>query len=340
MKTSIKIPEDEILNKLLTDAEVRRAVTRQSHKWFFSVFLSEYIQYELALFHEDMFALSENNEKLSVIMAFRGSGKSTIMNLSYAIWSILGVQQKKFVVIVSKTQSQAKNHLQNIRDELEHNALLKQDLGPFQADDSNWGASSIVLTKMNARIMAVSREQATRGLRYGAHRPDLIICDDLEDQSSYANKKEREETYQWLLNEVLPMGDVDTKVLVLGNLLGEHSLLMKLQKDIQQNNLNGVFRAYPLLDDFEEVMWPGKFDTSEKIKDLKTNVPTRILWDQEYLLGYTPENYLGALSKASRDSKAGLDSSNISSTYALGKYRIGAPRLVFNLGWTSNLWRE
>ena len=64
-----------------------------------------------------------------VIVAFRGSGKSTIMNMSLPLWAIMGKLQCKYVLIVGLTQEQAKQHLKNIKHELETNERLKKDLG-------------------------------------------------------------------------------------------------------------------------------------------------------------------------------------------------------------------
>lgn len=72
-------------------------------------------------------------------MSFRGSAKSTIMTVSYPIWAIIGKLQKKFIVILSQTQYQARLHLANIKAELESNELLKQDLGPFYEVNEEWG---------------------------------------------------------------------------------------------------------------------------------------------------------------------------------------------------------
>ena len=109
--------------------------------------------------------------KLAVIVAFRGSAKSTIVTMSYALWSILGIQQKKFVLILSKTQSQAKTHFTNLKRELESNELLRADLGPFKEESDEWGSFTIVIPKYNARITAASSEQSIRGIRHGESPP-------------------------------------------------------------------------------------------------------------------------------------------------------------------------
>lgn len=333
---------EDLINKILSDNAVRRAVTRKSHYWFFSIFLGHYIQYEIALFQKEMFELTEGAEhRLIVVMAFRGSGKSTILNLSYTLWAILGVLQKKFVLIVSKTQSQAKNHLQNIRFELMQNDLLKQDLGPFESDDSSWGLSSLVLPKMGARITATSKEQSVRGIRFGHRRPDLIICDDLEDSASVQSKSDRDATYAWFTSEVLAAGDEHTNVIVLGNLLHEDSLLMHLHADALSNKTNLVFRAYPFADDNDQVLWPGKYDTKDKVEVLKSGVLDETLWNLEYLLMYLPEHhmqafrpvykaYCEAYKEWEKTGKWPEDKSK-RPPFKLGKYEIGVPSMIFNV---------
>lgn len=331
-----KRDQDSLREKILSDRLVRQEVTRRSHLWFFSVFLPNYIQYDFGAFHQEMFKLTENTKnKLIVIMAFRGSGKSTIMNLSYALWAILGVQKKKFILIVSKTQSQAKNHFLNIRDELEHNDLLKKDLGPFDADETRWGQSSLVLPKMNAKITAISREQSPRGIRFGPNRPDLIICDDLEDSSSVQSKAGRDDTYEWFMSEVMPVGDSKTKVIVLGNLLHEDSLLMRLRTDILLKKSRGIFRVYPLLDDNNRILWPGKYPTKEEINTLETNILDKQTWEREYLLKYVPENQLTELSKEAarlrKKNEAVQETETEYPVHRLGRFKISAPTMTFNI---------
>ena len=100
------------LEQLKKKRAVRKSLAKNSHFWFFSLYLGHYIKYPFAPFHSEMFSLTENTDlRVSVLVAFRGSGKSTLMTLSYPIWAIVGVQQKKFILILSQTQAQAKLHL-------------------------------------------------------------------------------------------------------------------------------------------------------------------------------------------------------------------------------------
>src|ERR1700682_4804671 len=132
----MKNPSNELIRSISTDRTVRQNVTRESHLFFFLVYFPHYVKYEVAPFQEEIFELTQDvSKKLVCIVAFRGSAKSTIVTFSYTLWAILGKQNKKYVLIVCQTRAQAKQHMMNIRYELETNDLLKSDLGPFREEN-------------------------------------------------------------------------------------------------------------------------------------------------------------------------------------------------------------
>ncbi len=274
----------EELEKIRKDRKIRRALARKNHYWFFTLYLSHYISCEFAPFHHEIFELTEEDIAFAVLVAFRGSAKSTLVTLSYVIWSIIGIQQKKFILIVCQTQAQAKLHLENIKQELENNDLLKADIGPFESPNDEWGSNSIVIPKFGTRIAAVSTEQSIRGVRHGQYRPDLIICDDIEDINSVKTKEGRDKTFTWFNAEIIPVGDKNTKILVVGNLLHEDSLIMRFRKLIEDQKLNGKFLAYPLIDDKNDILWPAKYPTIEDVEKLKKNFSQESAFYREYLL--------------------------------------------------------
>lgn len=278
------ISNDEI-QKLINNRDSRTEITKKSHLWFFSVYFNHYMFYSFADFHYKMFALTEN-EKITtaLIMAFRGSAKSTIFTMSYPIWSILGKQQKKFVIILGQTQRQARQHLINIRKELENNELLRSDLGPFKEIEDEWGSMSLVIPRYNARITAASMEQTIRGMKHMQYRPDLIICDDIEDLQSVKTKEGRDKIHQWISGEVIPAGDKNTKIIFVGNLLHEDSLLMRLREKIEEGTLNGKLLIVPLLDDKNRIAWKGKFKNMEEVEIERKKIANDSSWAREFLL--------------------------------------------------------
>lgn len=274
------------MEAIVENPVLRRGMTQQSHAMFLSVYLRHYLKYEMAEFQKDILRITEDqSNKLACIVAFRGSAKSTLVTLSYAIWAVLGIQQKKFVLIVCQTQSQARQHMTNLRRELEANVRLRSDLGPFQEENGGeWAMSSIVFRNNGARIMIASLDQSIRGVRHHQHRPDLIILDDVEDLNSCKTSEGRNKTFDWFTREIIPLGDLGTRIILVGNLLHEDSLMMRLKKKIEGKELEGVFKWFPLLDDQGNCLWPGKFDTPEKIEALRRSVANEFAWQQEYLL--------------------------------------------------------
>ena len=94
------------------------------------------------------------------------------------------LQARREIRAAPRSDTIPRQHLENLKDEIERNELLRKDLGPFEEREDEWNSSSIVLPLLGARITAASTETSVRGIRHGPHRPQLIICDDIEDLQS------------------------------------------------------------------------------------------------------------------------------------------------------------
>lgn len=282
--------DPEILKQILKDRKVMTEITRQSFFYFFYIYFGRYIKHPIAPFHYEMFRIGEDEKiKLAVIMTFRNSAKSAILNTAYALWSIMGIPQKKHVVIASQTQQRAKDHLMNIRKEIENNQLLSENLGPFEEREDRWHATTLMVPRYGVRITAISVEEGIRGLREGPYRPDLIIADDIEDSNSVKNQDGRDKTFDWFTGELLPLGDLNTKVIVLGNFLHQDSVLSRLEKMIVEERMKGVLLRVPLIDENNVIAWPGKFTSLEAIKELKQSIGNETVWQRDYLFKIIPD---------------------------------------------------
>lgn len=279
---SKKQTKKDIFDLVIKHQDTRSELARRNHMAFFTLYLSNYIKYEIAPFHREFFRITEDeNTPLTVITAFRGSAKSTIFTLSNSIWNILGKFQKKYIVIFSHTQEQVRQHFKNLKLIL-NNPLLKRDLGPFQEDECN--ATSLYIPKYKARIMIASAGQKIRGFTHGEHRPDLVVLDDVENNESVETQEGRDKTYKWFTTEVLPLGDIGTKYIIVGSPLHEDSLLLRLKLQIIKGKRSGIYREFPLLDDEGNILWKGKYPNEEAIEKQKTKIGDEFAWQREYLL--------------------------------------------------------
>lgn len=284
-----KYTKEKLIEKILKDRDVRREVTTRDFEWFFPVYFHKRFEYETPPFHEEIFRILQDARiPLFVLTAFRGSAKSTIVTVAYTLWAVFGIQQKKFVILVGQTEAKARQYLMNVRRQLEDNELLRDDLGPIDEERDQWGATALVIRKLDAKIMAVSVGQSIRGSLHNEHRPDLVILDDVEDTESVKTREGRDKLSDWFTAEVLPVGSKRTRFVVVGNLLHEDSLMRRLQKHIETNPTLGVYREYPIIDENRTPLWPSKYPTPESIEAERQKMMDPIAWAREFLLKIVP----------------------------------------------------
>jgi predicted phage terminase large subunit-like protein len=281
---------DAIIERMLHDEAFRYSVVTDSHAWFFYYYFSHYIKAPMAPFHHDMFVLTENaNISNAIIMAFRGSAKSTIFTLSLPIWAILGKQQIKHIVLISSTQQKAQLLLQHIKHEFESNRALQMDLGPFKEERNEWNTISLYVPKYDAKITAASVEQSVRGMRFKEHRPQLILIDDMEDLESVKTLESRNKIDNWLMGEVIPAGEEKTRLFVVGNLLHRDSVIKRLENRIVSGKMSGVRLVIPFFDKDGKPAWPGRFPDQAAVDIERTKGMSEVAWKREYELQIIPE---------------------------------------------------
>lgn len=231
----------------------------------------------------------------NIIIGFRGSAKSSIVNVAFPIWRVV-TEQSHFVLMLADTLPQAKMHIANLKDELETNTLLKNDWGPFEPDfdptegDGTWTKTDMVLKRYKAKIIARSMGQKVRGSLFKQWRPDTIIGDDLEDMLSVRTKEERDKTYKWLVGEAFASGDQGlTKRVVVGNLLHTDSLMCRLRLDIEKGVRSGKVMTIPLIRDDGRVTWIGRYPTKEALLEKRREVGDLSTWLREFLLKIVPD---------------------------------------------------
>ena len=286
--------EEYIIDQMIKDKTFRLAMVRKSHYWFFHYYFGrKYAEFPTADFHREIFNLTENPDLQNIIItAFRGSAKSTIITLSYVIWSIVGIKQKKFILILGHTQMGTQKHLTNIREELEENTNFRDDFGPFKEEVDQDGTQSILLPQYGANISTRSIGQNIRGIRHFQHRPDLIIADDIEDSDSVRTQENRDKMYDWLTGDVIPAGERNTQLVFIGTPLHNDSTLMRMEKFFKNNDPRNVFRRYPIVDDQNVPLWSGKFKTQKDIDDQKSKIfNNELVWQREYLLKIVDNDY-------------------------------------------------
>lgn len=267
----------ELISRAKEDRNFRKAFAKK-HILFFAKFYFRALYLPLADFQKEMFNLADSDIGTVAVAAFRGSGKSLIFTQILPIFAIVA-RDIHNVLIVSGSQRQAEDHLANIKSSLENKSLLTSDFGPFKGDET-WTKDSIIIPKYNAKITAVSLGQAIRGAKYDQYRPQLIICDDIEDVQSVMTAESREKTNHIVQSELIPLGEPGkTRLIFVGNLLHRESVMMRLKSIIEKNKI-GQYRAYPLLDDNGKIAWPERY-TPEIYKKERAKFYSPEDWERE-----------------------------------------------------------
>lgn len=278
-----------LLNQSARDRKVRKYLAKNSFLYFFSEYFKHYTFLPPATFHETILRCAEDNSiESQVITAFRGSGKSTILNLALPIWNIVGKFQLKSIFLAARTQEQGRQHLKNIKDELERNQKLKDDFGPFRMDDQEWRSLALTLPKYDAKIWAVSVDQSVRGFRNREYRPQLIVADDLEDSASVVSRDSRDRIEQWVTEDLLGTGDPGTRFIMIGTPLHEDSVLSRMARRMKDSSLPGARRnvalAFPVVDRHGNSAWPGKFPDQSALDAERMRLGRDSAWQREFLL--------------------------------------------------------
>ena len=164
--------------------------------------------------------------KLNVIGP-RGGAKSTIASLAYVL-RIACEAWEPYVWIVSDTRQQAQMHLENIKAELTGNPRLADAYPRACGAGPRWQAAAIEL-KNGVAIEAYGTGQRIRGRRRNEHRPTLIVCDDIQNDSHMSSAVQRANSRNWFHGTLLKAGTPRTNLVNLATALHRDALAMELQ---------------------------------------------------------------------------------------------------------------
>lgn len=253
-------------------------------------------------FHVDLWEHACSSARYVAIAAPRGHAKSTAVTHSFTLACIVW-RIKKHILVVSDTEGQAIQFVQDIKRELIENEELidtfglnglvketeKEIIGRFK-DGSEF------------RIVAAGSGQKLRGMKWRSARPDLVIGDDLENDEIVMNEERRNKFRQWAFNALLPVGSDTCHYRFIGTILHLDSFLESLMPNPLSPNtiveplkiysekttkgwLSVKYRAHPSQGDFSSILWKEKFpqERLEEIRNLYLEQGFPEGYSQEYL---------------------------------------------------------
>lgn len=230
------------------------------------------------MFHMELWALCCSDNKQVAIAAPRSHAKSTAVTHAYVLASVL-FREKDYVIIVSDTEEQAAEFLGDIKMELKENEELQTLFGVAKIIKD---AVTDCVVQMNDgylfRILAKGAEQKIRGRKWRGKRPNLIVCDDLENDESVENKERRTKFRRWFFSAAKQSLSDHGVIRVVGTILHDDSLLNRLLKN--KTWVTKRYAAHAGFDDFSNILWPSKF-SEKRLREIR----------QEFIEENDPDGY-------------------------------------------------
>ncbi|GAB6035812.1 phage terminase large subunit [Fundidesulfovibrio butyratiphilus] len=193
------------------------------------------------------------------VAAPRGEAKSTVVSLMFVLWCVVTGRKRYVPLIADAFEQAAATLLEPIKAELEANPRLAMDFPEACGTGRLWNAG-VVITAGDAKLQAFGSGKRMRGLRHGPHRPDLVICDDLENDENVRSPDQRDKLQAWLTKTVLSLGEAgDTMdVILVGTILHYDSVLARLLE-------NPLWRSRK----FRAVLaWPERMDLWDRWEEI------------------------------------------------------------------------
>lgn len=184
---------------------------------------------------------TKKNAKMAVA-APRSHAKSTYLSKGFPVHEIV-YRLRSYIIIISETPSVSGPNLEWIANQLKFNEKLRADFGPLLSENKQenpkdnseefiaWEVAGDKKRQI-AKVQAASTGQALRGRNWNGKRPDLIICDDLEDaKTNAATVEQRAKLREWFNSVVIPLGDPKgekTAIVYMGTTVHFDALLMQI----------------------------------------------------------------------------------------------------------------
>lgn len=257
-------------------------------------------------FHRECWELCCSKEKFVAMAAPRGHAKSTAVTLGYGLATLL-FRERKFMLLVSDTESQASLFLGTFKQALQDNNELI-DLFRIKRDEKGLvkfikdSETDIIVACEDGhcfRIIAKGAEQKLRGLIWNGSRPDIIMCDDMENDELVMNKERRDKMRRWFKGALLPCRSDNGVVRIVGTILHNDSLLERLMPNDSDkatfrsglktfSTKKGMWKSVKYRahnEDFSELLWASKKSAAEfkMLYEEAVSDGTTDIYSQEYL---------------------------------------------------------
>ncbi len=213
------------------------------------------------IFHREAWALYASSYPACMVIAPRDHAKSTALTMIYILAEVL-FRFSDYVILVGSTEDGAAEQLGNITEELMENEDLIRE---FHVKKFHRTSTTDVIVEMEDghkfRILARGAEQRIRGRLWKGKRPNLLVCDDMEDDEQVENADRRRKFRIWFFRAAKQALSKSGKIRVHGTILHDDSLLNRLRKN--RTWKHRFYSAHASFDDFSNLLWPERWSETQ-----------------------------------------------------------------------------
>lgn len=297
--------EAEDVEKILLDSPLtgpnglRKWLGEVDKEYFGRAYFPDYFEDETPEFHFELdkmiteYELNHDKYRGMILAAPRGHAKSVRITFLDNIQCIV-YKKKKFIVIISDSDTQAESITNDIRMEIEQNEALREDFGNLVGEDYGlkWTAGDFTVAFPSqkqskqakkpkpghtCRVVARGTGAGMRGLKNRSARPDRVCLDDIENDKLVLTMEQRNKTWAWLMGAVIPMlHPKHGSFIFVGTVLHYDSVLSKLlaQPEVY------LTKKYQAIKENGTSLWPARFPL-KRLNQIKTQIGS-LKFGQEY----------------------------------------------------------
>jgi len=209
----------------LSIEEVRSlySAMRDDSQLFARVCLPHIIQNDIPDFHKYIYSALDKRYRYMAVVMFRGGAKSTLSRTVKGLHRVCFAKEP-VMIWISESIAQASADLVTVQDEIAGNDTIKSLFGELKGEV--WNQESCEF-KNGVYITAKGYGSRIRGLKWKNQRPTNIGSDDFESETNSATEDQRIKVRNWINNQIIPAGDVNTSYEFFGTICHPEAFLAK-----------------------------------------------------------------------------------------------------------------
>ncbi len=196
------------------------------------------------------------NRKI-MLEAPRGHAKSTTFSVNFPLWKIAKDHNVR-IVIVSKSASQSESFVREVQGHMERNDEYIEWAGNLVPDQAQkWTQSEFIVKRDNNKLKDPTVSATSVSGVLLSKRADIIICDDILNESITRSATQRERTREWFFDVLMPVLEPNGTLIIVGTAWNQLDLYQELLADVTFD-VKIIYDAV-VNEKKKEVLWDDKW---------------------------------------------------------------------------------